>query len=365
MSEQTDPLPEHCVPATAVTLVAGPCSAETRDQIFSTAGQLAPLGLRLFRAGLWKPRTQPGSFEGVGAEGLPWLIEVQQRFGLRVATEVCLPEHVRLAAESDLDAVWLGARTVANPYAVQALAESLASTELEVWVKNPISPDVQLWLGAIERLERVGKKPQGAIFRGFKTLSVSPSYSFRNTPYWSVAFELKRLRPELEILCDPSHITGERRRVGIVAQQAIEMGFDGLMVECHITPEKALSDARQQVTPAELSAIMAGLYQPSNPLHEDTQIADKRALIAELDEAILSTVAQRMAIAREIGFYKKQHAIPILQADQFHHVLEQCCASGARHGLDTSFVHRLFSAIHEESVRQQTAIEKDLPSSSQ
>ncbi len=339
--------------SSSITLIAGPCSAESYEQVYATAQGLQNLNIDLFRAGLWKPRTQPGCFEGVGSVGLHWLQQVQKDFGYKVATEVCLPEHAQLALEAGVDVLWLGARTVSNPYAVQGIAEVLRSVNVPVLVKNPISPDLSLWVGAIERLQKAGLSDIGAVFRGFSTYPTErPLY--RNVPYWSIVFELKRIFPHIPIICDPSHITGQRNAVAAMCQKAIDLGFDMLMVECHVEPEKALSDAKQQVTPKELGIIMQALSPRNVSFSEDEQLNHYRILLSEIDEHLLSILAHRMTISKEIGNYKQLAQIPILQAEQFASILQERSAWGENMGLQREFVEHIMSIVHEESVRVQS-----------
>ncbi len=336
----------------AIRLIAGPCSAESAEQLLDVAHGLQGIEIESFRAGLWKPRTQPGNFEGVGKVGLPWLLQIQKEFGYKVATEVCLPEHAHLALEAGVDILWLGARTVSNPYAVQSIAEVLHSSSVKVLVKNPISPDLSLWVGAIERLQAVGVSDITAVFRGFSTYP-SAQFLYRNTPYWSVAFELKRLFPDMDLFCDPSHITGKSEEVGVMSQKAMDLGFDGLMIESHTKPDTALSDARQQITPKELKEIIKGITPRDNRFCEDDLLNKYRMMLTESDELLLSILTRRMNISRQIGQYKHSSQMPILQVEQFANILKGRIQIGESLGLDKSFVQRIISLIHEESVRIQ------------
>lgn len=339
--------------AVPITLIAGPCSAESYEQVYATALGLKPLDISLFRAGLWKPRTQPGCFEGVGKKGLSWLQSVQRDFGYKVATEVCLPEHAALALEANIDVLWLGARTVSNPYAVQSIAEILRSSKAPVLVKNPISPDLSLWVGAIERLQAVGVSNISAVFRGFSSYPTGRSL-YRNVPYWSIVFELKRIFPDIHIICDPSHITGQRSAVDAMCRKAVDLGFDTLMIECHVEPEKALSDAKQQITPLELCDIMAKISPRNISFSEDEQLNRYRILLSEIDEHLFSVLSRRMAVSREIGLYKQSAHIPILQAEQFASILQERASWGEKLGLQRAFVEHIMSIVHEESVRVQS-----------
>lgn len=356
MSELTDTIPpsNQISNTEEMLLVAGPCSAESREQLLSTALELQPLSVSYFRAGLWKPRTRPGSFEGVGEKGLPWLLEVREKTGLRVMTEVSLPDHVEAVQRAGLDALWVGARTVSDPFAVQNLADALSGSSLPLFIKNPISPDLDLWIGAIERFMRAGITTIGAIFRGF-----SPCYSsklgYRNTPSWSIAFELKRLFPKLPIICDPSHITGRRRDIEEFCTMAVELGFDGIMVETHIHPEDAKSDANQQVTPFELKEILGKmeLLKRNATGLVPTEMEAYRKLLSEIDDTLLSVLARRMEVSHEIGLYKQSHQIPILQMEYFSEVLAKNLRRAEALNLPQDFVYHLYTDIHELSTKIQ------------
>lgn len=335
-------------------IVAGPCSAESEEQLLATANSLRGIPITYFRAGLWKPRTRPGAFQGVGTEGIQWLASVKKESGLRVMTEVSLPRHVEEVLKGGIEAVWLGARTVSDPFAVQDIADALKGNPLPVFIKNPISPDTQLWLGAIERLQEAGITDITAVFRGFSTLHTAKSFH-RNTPYWSVAYELKSFLPSLPLFCDPSHITGRRDEIEPMCRTAIEMGFDGLMIECHIAPNEAKSDAAQQITPDTLRGIVERLASCQRlERSQHAQLESFRTILSEIDETLLMVLARRMEVARSIGQYKQEHLIPILQTDQFSTVLRESEERARRLGLDEAFVRRLFSAIHELSISVQT-----------
>ena len=331
-------------------VVAGPCSAENEGQVLETAHALSALGVKVFRAGLWKPRTHPGGFEGVGSTGLPWLQRVKRETGMLIATEVATPQHVAQALEAGIDIFWLGARTTANPFAVQQIADALCGHDVPVLVKNPMSPDLELWIGAMQRLQASGISRIGAIHRGFTQASGQDDY--RNAPHWDLAIELKRRYPTLCILCDPSHIAGKRELVGKLSCQAINMGFDGLFIESHCSPEEALSDARQQLTPAELSKIVLQLH----PRHGDgtsAELEQLRQRIDECDRELVNLLARRMAVAREIGQYKQAHHVPVVQASRFDTVLRRAIELARSEGMSEAFITAVMNAIHEEAVRQQ------------
>ncbi len=333
-------------------LIAGPCSAESPEQLHTIASALKGLDLDYFRAGVWKPRTQPNCFEGIGKEALSWLLEIRKEYGYPLAIEVCLPEHADLALQAGIDLLWLGARTVANPYAVQSIAEVLRNSSTKVLVKNPISPDLSLWVGAIERLQKVGVSDIGAVFRGFSSSPLEEK-RYRNAPYWSVAFELKRLFPHMMIYCDPSHITGKREEIEAMSQKAMDLGFEGLMIETHSDPEKAWSDARQQILPEELQRIMTCLQVKENKTKKNDLLEDYRLLLNESDEMLLSLLARRMNISKKIGAYKRSSQMPILQMEQFASILKSRTEMGLSMGLSPEFIERIIALIHEESVRVQ------------
>ncbi len=332
-------------------VIAGPCSAETEEQTLDTARQLVAAGLRIFRAGLGKPRTKPGGFEGVGAAGIAWLQRVKRETGMYVATEVATREHVAAALEGGIDLLWIGARTSANPFAVQEIADALQvfGADIPVLVKNPVSPDLELWIGAIERLRNAGLSRLGAIHRGFTSAEKSV---YRNLPMWSVPIELHRRMPQLPLFCDPSHIGGRRDAVAPLAQQAMDLGFDGLIVEAHAYPDAAWSDKEQQVTPLELAEICRRLVVREGA--ETTESLDSlRGEIDKLDDCLLDLLARRMHVARDIGRYKKEHAMPVLQAARYEALLARRVAQAEELGMDGGFMRRVLQAVHEESVRQQ------------
>lgn len=331
------------------SVIAGPCSAETEEQTLDAARQLAAAGFRIFRAGLWKPRTKPGGFEGVGAVGIAWLQRVKRETGMRVATEVATREHVEAALAGGIDLLWIGARTSANPFAVQEIADALQGHDLPVLVKNPVSPDLELWIGAIERLRNAGLQRLGAIHRGFTSAEKSV---YRNLPMWSVPIELHRRLPQLPLFCDPSHIGGRRDAVAPLAQQAMDLGFDGLIVEAHGNPDAAWSDKAQQITPSELSEICRKLVIRETAATTES-LDSLRAEIDKLDDWLLDLLARRMHVARDIGRYKKEHAMPVLQAARYEELLARRIAQAEELGMDGGFMRRVLQAVHEESVRQQ------------
>lgn len=340
-------------------VIAGPCSAESERQVMDTARALQAAGVEVFRAGLWKPRTHPGSFEGVGTRGLPWLQRVKRELGMRVGTEVATGGHVREALEAGMDWLWIGARTSANPFAMQELAEALAGTEVPVLVKNPVNPDVELWLGALERLNRAGVRKLGVIHRGF---SVYGQTKYRNVPQWQLPIEVRRRCPELLLLCDPSHIAGRREYVAEVAQQALDLGFDGLMVETHIAPNEAKSDSSQQITPCELKQLFECLVVRSSDTENGAYRANMdelRRQIDAIDGELLDLFARRMDISGEIGRYKKQNNITILQPDRWEEVLGRVLARGEAKGLEAEFLKRVFTAVHQASIDRQTQVMRE------
>ncbi len=333
-------------------VIAGPCSAETEEQVMTTALELASKGCHNFRAGIWKPRTKPGGFEGNGEKALPWMKRVKDETGMLITTEVATPEHVELALKYGMDVLWIGARTTANPFAMQALADALKGVDIPVFVKNPVNPDIELWIGALERLNMAGIKRLGAIHRGFSSFDKK---IYRNLPMWQIPIELRRRIPNMPIICDPSHIGGRRDLIAPLCQQAMDLGFDGLIVESHCDPDKAWSDAAQQVTPDVLDYILSLLViRDENATTEG--ITQLRKQIDELDNDLMQLLAKRMRVCREIGQYKKEHNMTVLQAQRYNEILDKRGAQGALCGMDSDFVKTIFEAVHEESVRQQMEI---------
>lgn len=333
-------------------VIAGPCSAETEEQVMNTARQLAMKGCRIFRAGVWKPRTKPGGFEGNGEMALPWMKCVKDETDMLIATEVATPEHVELALKYDMDILWVGARTSANPFAMQALADSLRGVDVPVLVKNPVNPDLELWIGALERINQAGIKRLAAIHRGFSSYDKK---IYRNLPMWQIPIELHRRIPELPIFCDPSHIGGTRELIAPLCQQAMDLGFDGLIVESHCEPDKAWSDAKQQVTPDVLDYILSLLVVRDDTVTTEG-INQLRKQIDELDNQLMDLLAKRMRVCREIGQYKKEHNMTVLQTGRYNEILNKRGAQGSLCGMDANFVKKVFEEIHEESVRQQMEI---------
>ena len=333
-------------------VIAGPCSAETEEQVMKTARDLAAKGCHNFRAGVWKPRTKPGGFEGNGENALPWMKQVKEETGMLVATEVAKPEHVELCMKYGIDILWVGARTAANPFAMQDLADAMKGIEVPVLVKNPVNPDLELWIGAMERLNQAGVKRMAAVHRGFSSFDKK---IYRNLPMWQIPMELHRRIPNLPIFCDPSHIGGRRELVAPLCQQAMDLGFDGLLVESHCSPDEAWSDARQQVTPDVLDYILNILVVRDE--HVTTEgIAMLRKQIDEMDTELMNLLAKRMRVFREIGQYKKEHNMTVFQANRYTEILDKRGAQGALLGMSPEFIAQVFENVHEESVRQQVEI---------
>ena len=333
-------------------VIVGPCSAETEEQVMKTALELRMKGCHNFRAGVWKPRTKPGGFEGNGEKALPWMQRVKKETGMMVATEVATPEHVELAMKYDIDILWIGARTSANPFAVQALADALKGVDVPVFVKNPVNPDIELWIGALERINQAGVKRLGAIHRGFSSYDKK---IYRNLPMWQIPIELRRRYPDLPMICDPSHIGGRRELIAPLCQQAMDLGVDGLIVESHCDPDKAWSDAKQQVTPDVLDYILSLLVIRDESVTTEG-ITQLRHQIDELDNQLMDLLAKRMRVCREIGHYKKEHNMTVLQTNRYNEILEKRGAQGSLCGMAPEFVAQVFEHIHEESVRQQIEI---------
>lgn len=333
-------------------VIAGPCSAETEEQVMTTAHQLANKGIKIFRAGIWKPRTKPGGFEGKGEEALPWMTRVKEETGMLISTEVATPKHVESALKAGIDILWIGARTSANPFAMQELADSLRGIDIPVLVKNPVNPDLELWIGALERINGAGITRLGAIHRGFSSIDQK---IYRNAPMWHIPIELHRRYPQLPIICDPSHIGGRRDLIAPLCQQAMDMGFAGLIVESHCNPDTAWSDAKQQVMPDVLDFILDRLViRESVELTES--LAALRKQIDELDNELMTLLTKRMRVSREIATYKKEHNMAVVQTGRYSEILEKRGAQGQLCGMDAEFVKKIFEAIHEECVRQQTEL---------
>lgn len=336
--------------------IAGPCSAETEEQIMETARGLKEIGINVFRAGIWKPRTHPGCFEGMGTEGLRWLQKVKKEYGLKICTEVASEKHVFECLKFGVDMVWIGARTTSNPFLVQEIAEALKDTDIPVLVKNPMNNDIDLWIGALERLNAQGVKKLGVIHRG---LSPMEKLKYRNDPQWQMAIELRSRYPELAFFCDPSHMAGSTEYVQELSQRAMDLGLDGLMIESHCNPACALSDAKQQLTPSQLIQLLESLEVRDNDT-DDRSYKDNmdqlRAQIDVYDESLLFTLGQRMKASRKIGQFKKEHNIAIIQAGRWDGLLKKAIEKGSEFGLPENFVTELFNVIHEASVQAQNDI---------
>lgn len=356
-NSSTEPLLEGIVPAVpaqtgSLAIIAGPCSAENRRQTLLTACGLADAGIRVFRAGLWKPRTRPGCFEGCGEEGLKWLREVKETTGMLTATEIASPRHAQRALESGVDILWIGARTTTNPFAVQEIAEALKGTDAAVMVKNPANPDLDLWIGALQRIYNAGIRRLSAVHRGF---SVYGKQFYRNPPQWQIPIELHRRYPQLQLICDPSHIGGKRSLIASLAQQAVDLGFDGLIIESHCNPESALSDASQQVTPESLRDILHSVVVRTNAGPDDTLMALRRQ-IDTIDSELLDLLAKRMKVAVEIGHLKKSNNLPVLQPERYENLMKARVDEAEAMGLDRDFIASLLASIHAESVRRQLSL---------
>lgn len=340
-------------------VIAGPCSAETEEQVMNTARELAANGVKIYRAGIWKPRTRPGTFEGVGADGLPWLQRVKRETGMYTAVEVATAQHVYEAIKYGVDMLWIGARTTANPFAVQEVADALRGTDMPILVKNPVNPDLELWIGALERLNRAGIKRLGAIHRGF---SVYQKIKYRNDPQWPIAIELHRRLPALPIINDPSHISGDSELILEVSQQAMDLNFDGLIIESHECPARAWSDAKQQVTPAHLKMILADLVIREAKIGNKprTELDELRQQIDILDRQVVEILAKRMSISEKIAKYKFENGITVLQSRRYDEILQSRRATAEQNHLNPDFVLKLYEAIHEESVNRQTSLMLDL-----
>lgn len=335
-------------------IIAGPCSAESEEQVLDTARALHGAGVKIFRAGIWKPRTRPGGFEGVGVIGLPWLRRVKEETGMLTATEIATRCHAEAAIDAGVDILWIGARTSANPFAMQEVADVLKERDFQgpVLVKNPVNPDLELWIGALQRLYNAGVRRLGAIHRGFTAYG---PHVYRNLPQWHIALELRRRIPELPIISDPSHIGGKRELIAPLSQQALDMGFDGLIIESHINPDCAWSDARQQITPEVLQLILDTLVLRDH--NEPTEnLALLRREIDRIDNELLEVLSRRMGVCREIGRYKKEHSMPVVQAKRYGDIMNDRVNQAVNMHMGAEFMRTVLSAVHEESVRQQLNI---------
>ncbi len=336
--------------------IAGPCSAETEEQVLTTARALAAQGVDLFRAGIWKPRTRPDSFEGVGTQGLAWLRRAKDEFGLRITTEVANTQHVFEALKHGVDVFWIGARTTVNPFSVQEVADALQGVDVPVLIKNPINPDLKLWIGAIERVYKAGIRRIAAVHRGF---SYHGDTKYRNVPRWQIPLELKRLFPELQLICDSSHICGRRDILAEVAQKALDLNFDGLMLEVHPKPDQAWSDPAQQLTPGDFEHLRSRLVvrRPDTDNREFLETLDHlRHQIDDIDEEILNLLAARMRLAESIGEYKKRNGISIFQPARWTEILEKAVTKGNALGLSAEFITAYLKAVHQESINHQEVV---------
>ena len=333
-------------------LIAGPCSAESEEQVMAVASELKNKGVTLFRAGVWKPRTRPGCFEGVGQEALQWLQRVRSELGIPVSTEVATAAHVEQALAAGVDLLWIGARTTANPFAVQEIADALRGVDVPVLVKNPVNPDVDLWIGAFERLNNSGVKRLGAIHRGF---SAYGEKFYRNAPQWQLPIEFRRRLGDIPMICDPSHIGGKRELVLSLSQQALDLNFDGLMIETHCNPVCALSDARQQVTPDELEMILGKLvHRSADSANED--FLSYRNRLDEIDDKLMELLVKRMAISREIGVIKREKGLTVFQPFRYNNTIERYTRYCTDSKIDIEAVKSIFEAVHSESIRQQLRV---------
>lgn len=337
-------------------VISGPCSAESHDQLLATARRLATIPqVKVSRAGIWKPRTRPSKFEGVGSKGLKWMQEVKAETGLLTTVEVASPEHVEAALKHEIDILWIGARTVVNPFSVQELAESLKGTDVPVLIKNPLNPDVKLWLGALERMNSVGIRKLVAIHRGFYYYKHS---IYRNHPMWEIPIDLQWQVPGLPILCDPSHICGRRDLLQGVSQKALDLGMSGLMIESHVSPDVALTDADQQITPETLKALLEHLVvrQYQGDKEFETHLEELRHEIDKIDAELIDTLSKRMKIVEEIGQYKRQNNITVLQIRRWSEIIYDRLGMGERHGLNKDFLLKMLQLVHKESIRKQEEI---------
>ena len=338
-------------------IISGPCSAETEEQMLETATRLAKTGkVDVLRAGIWKPRTKPGLFEGNGIVALPWLAKARKITGIPITVEVATAKHVEDALKFDVDMLWIGARTTVNPFSVQEVADALRGVDVPVLIKNPIHPDLELWSGAIERLQKVGVKQVGIIHRGFSSYG---NTEFRNAPMWHLPIEMKRRYPGMPLICDPSHICGNRSMLQSVAQKSIDLDFDGVMLESHIDPDNAWSDAKQQVTPERLLELLNGLvwrHESTTAQEFITALSTLREQINQVDDELMTLMGQRMKLSDKIGQYKKDNDITILQTNRWNEILERAFQKGATLGLSKEFITRYFDAVHLESIQHQNKV---------
>ncbi|MBV4358526.1 chorismate mutase [Pinibacter aurantiacus] len=341
-------------------IISGPCSAETESQMLETAQRLAATGkVDMLRAGIWKPRTRPGMFEGIGVKGLPWLLQAKKITGLPTTVEVATAKQVEDALSFDVDVLWIGARTTVNPFSVQEVADALRGVDIPVLIKNPINPDLELWTGAVERVQKAGIKQVGLIHRGFSSYGNS---EYRNAPMWHLAIEMKRRNPELPIICDPSHISGRRDILQAVSQKSVDLDYDGLMIESHIDPDNAWSDAKQQITPERLAELLNDIVWRKEDVNSEeyhAALEKLRQQINHLDDELMQILAQRMKVADKIGQYKKENSITILQTNRWNEILERAFKKGEAMGLSKEFITKYYDALHMESINHQNKIMND------
>lgn len=341
-------------------VIAGPCSAETEEQVLKIAYDLAKTDATVFRAGVWKPRTRPGNFEGIGALALPWLQKVKEQTGLLTTVEVANANHVKLALEHHVDILWIGARTTVNPFAVQEIADALQNTDKIVLVKNPINPDLELWIGAIERIQKANIKNVGAIHRGFSTYQKT---KYRNNPNWQIAIDFKNRLPEIPLINDPSHICGNRENILNVSQMALDLQFDGLMIETHYDPDNAWSDAKQQITPKRLNEITTLLKVRKSSFEKENSLKKLEVLrdeINDIDASLIRLLANRMAVSKKIANEKKARNVAILQPERWNELLKKRILKGENIGLDANFMEKIYKAIHQKSIKiQEDVISKE------
>jgi len=341
-------------------IISGPCSAETESQMLETAQRLAATGkVDMLRAGIWKPRTRPGMFEGIGVKGLPWLLQAKKLTGLPTTVEVATAKQVEDALSFDVDVLWIGARTTVNPFSVQEVADALRGVDIPVLIKNPINPDLELWTGAVERVQKAGIKQVGLIHRGFSSYGNS---EYRNAPMWHLAIEMKRRNPELPIICDPSHISGRRDILQAVSQKSVDLDYDGLMIESHIDPDNAWSDAKQQITPERLAEMLNDIVWRKEDVNSEeyhAALEKLRQQINHLDDELMQILAQRMKVADKIGQYKKENSITILQTNRWNEILERAFKKGEAMGLSKEFITKYYDALHMESINHQNKIMND------
>lgn len=357
MMEDILPLKSWSMVRETPIAIAGPCSAETEEQLYNTCKAIQEqIQITMLRAGIWKPRTRPGSFEGVGEIGLQWFANVKKELGMPITVEVATPQHVELALKYGVDVLWIGARSTVNPFTVQDIADALKGVDVPVMIKNPINPDISLWLGAIERIYNSGIRKIAAIHRGFSSHEKS---KYRNEPMWNIAIGLKSSLPHISMICDPSHIGGTRDLIFPISQKAIDLNYDGLMIETHIDPDRALSDAKQQVTPARLREILDQVtirQATSDDVEFNSHLNDLRAKIDRVDREILELIGQRTKYVEQIGEYKKENNVTVFQADRWIHIFQERPKLAAELGIDRTFIEQLFKLVHDESIRIQTKI---------